>query len=319
MEIEIKPRPTPEETAASIEKEATVSPDDVTVVVPTLNEAEGIGGVIDDLRDAGFAKILVVDGRSTDGTARIATEKGAFVVLQHGIGKAGAIRTGLDMVRTPYMAVIDGDGTYRAADLRSLLPYGRDYDEVIGSRHVGRENIPRLNRVGDWIVSRAFKLLFSSPISDVLSGMYLVRTEVLKNEELSSQTFDVEIEIASSMASAGKVTEVPIMYLARRGKRKLASRQGFRILGTLLWMTYYESPLVLFGVLSAILAVPALAILGWVAYEGLSTGVFHYAFALFGVMLLLLATQGLAVALMSLVTKRSEHRLIRAIRNHRGI
>ena len=154
-------------------------------------------------------------------------------------------------------------------------------------------------------------------MNNVLSGMYLVRTDILKSEELSSQSFDIEVEIATAMASSGKVTEVPIEYGSRKGQQKLASRQGFRILGTLFWMTYYESPLFLFGILSSILAVPALGLLGWVAYEALVTGIFHSAIALFGIMLLLLGSQGMAVALMSLVTKRTEHRLRRAINMQR--
>jgi len=297
----------------------TVSPDEVTVVIPTLNEAEGIGQVIDDLRHEGFSNILVVEGRSRDRTSQIASEKGAFVVLQHGTGKAGAIRTALDIVSTPYMAVMDGDCTYHASDLRNLLPYAKDYVEVIGSRRKGRENIPRINRLGNLLVSKAFKLLLSCPVNDVLSGMYLVRTDILKSEELSSQSFDIEVEIATTMASSGKVTEVPIEYGSRKGQQKLDSRQGFRILGTLFWMTYYESPLVLFGLLSSILAVPALGLLGWVAYEALAAGIFHSGIALFGVMLLLLGSQGMAVALMSLVTKRSEHRLRRAMQDHLGL
>ena len=288
------------------------------MVIPTLNEAEGIGYVIDDLRREGFVNIVVVDGRSNDGTVQIVQDKGTLVILQQGTGKAGAIRSGLNLVSTPYMAVMDGDCTYHAADLRSLLAYAKDYDEVIGLRLNGRENIPRMNRFGNWLVSKAFKLLFSCPVSDVLSGMYLVRTESLKSEELSSQSFDIEVEIASTIASSGRVTEVPIEYGKRKGSRKLSSRQGFRILGTLFWMAYYESPLVLFGVLSSILAIPALGILGWVGIQGLFTGAFHSGIALFGVMLLLLATQGMSVALMSLVTKRSEHRLRRAMENRRG-
>ena len=75
----------------------------VTVVVPTLNETEAIGKVIDEIRECGFKKILVVDGYSTDDTVKIAKEKGVKVVFQYGEGKAGAIRTAIDLVDTPYM------------------------------------------------------------------------------------------------------------------------------------------------------------------------------------------------------------------------
>ncbi|MEM4853471.1 MAG: glycosyltransferase, partial [Thermofilum sp.] len=82
-----------------------VSLEDVTVVIPTLNEAEAIGLVIDELRGYGFSKILVVDGRSRDGTPEIAAARGARVVTQRGEGKADAVRTALDFVDTPYMLV----------------------------------------------------------------------------------------------------------------------------------------------------------------------------------------------------------------------
>ena len=294
-------------------KDTSVSAEDVTVVIPTLNEAEGVGEVIDALKRERFPEILVVDGRSTDATAQIASEKGVLVVYQHGKGKAGAIRTALDLVRTPYMAVMDGDCTYAASDLHGLLSYAKGYEEVIGARVNGRDHIPRTNRLGNWVINKAFKLLFSTSVTDVLSGMYVVSTDALREEDPSSQSFDIEMEVASRLASSGRVTEVPIGYHERKGKAKLGTRHGLRILSTLLWMAYYNSPLFIFGVLSALLAIPALGILGWVVYWALVSGVFHSGYALFGVMLLLLASQGLAVALMSLVTKRSEYRLRRAI------
>jgi len=63
--------------------------DDVTVVLPTLNEEEAIGQVIQELKQAGYRNILVVDGYSTDGTAKVAESNGAYVVFQHngGVGR----------------------------------------------------------------------------------------------------------------------------------------------------------------------------------------------------------------------------------------
>ena len=66
---------------------------EVTVVIPTLNEAEAIGKVIDELKQYGIVNIIVVDGHSTDGTPKIAKEKGVKVIFQEGKGKALAIKT----------------------------------------------------------------------------------------------------------------------------------------------------------------------------------------------------------------------------------
>ena len=67
----------------------------VTFLIPTLNERDGIGLVIEEIKSLGFNKIIVVDGNSTDGTAEIAKEKGAKVIHQKGKGKALAMMTGL--------------------------------------------------------------------------------------------------------------------------------------------------------------------------------------------------------------------------------
>ena len=56
----------------------------VTIVIPTLNEEEAIGRLIDEVRAAGYDKILVVGGYSTDRTSWVAAEHGAKVAGQHG-------------------------------------------------------------------------------------------------------------------------------------------------------------------------------------------------------------------------------------------
>jgi glycosyltransferase involved in cell wall biosynthesis len=287
-----------------------VTRDQVTVVIPTLNEAEGIGSVLDDLKEAGYNNVLVVDGDSTDGTVEIAEKRGAAVVMQHGPGKAGALKTAIGMVATEYMAVMDGDCTYKAADLDGLLAYAREYDEVVGARVDGRKNIPRMNRFGNWVISRVFKLLFGIPISDVLSGMYLMKAEKARDMEFSSASFDIEVEIASAMATSGKITQVPISYGRRLGTQKLRPSHGGRIVSTLFWMAYYYNPVVLFGGLVSLAAIPGAGVLLWVLFEGLFLHVWHSVYAIFGISLFLLATQAGAVALVSLMIKRSERRIM---------
>ena len=291
-----------------------VSQKEVTIVIPTLNESGAIGKVLEDLKREGYDNLLVVDGYSTDGSREIAEASGATVVLQHGPGKAGALRTAIELVATEYMAVMDGDSTYSASDIKRLLVYGGRYDEVIGARTTGRENVPRMNRLGNWVISKTFKLLFDRPITDVLSGMYLLRTETVRDLRVTSTSFDIEVEIASHVATEGDITQVPITYGRRIGKQKLSRSHGARILGTLFWMAYYNNPVLLLGFFASLFAIPAAAIIAWTIYQELVFRVWHYALALFAVMLLLLSTQAAAVSLMSLMSKRSEQRVLLEIR-----
>ena len=84
----------------------------ITVVLPTLNEAEALPNVVEELRTAGYDKILVVGGGSTDGTLEGAEELGVAAVMQIGKGKGMALRTALMYVDTPYVAVMDADYSY---------------------------------------------------------------------------------------------------------------------------------------------------------------------------------------------------------------
>ncbi len=70
----------------------------IAIIIPTLNEERSIGKVIDDVPTADLLQngletaVYVTDGRSTDHTREIATEKGAQVILADGKGKGSAIR-----------------------------------------------------------------------------------------------------------------------------------------------------------------------------------------------------------------------------------
>jgi hypothetical protein len=148
----------------------------------------------------------------------------------------------------------------------------------------------------------------------VLSGMYVLNVEKAREIEMTSASFDIEVEIASAMATLGSVTQVPISYGKRVGKQKLRPSHGGRILSTLFWMAYYYNPVFLFGGVVSLAAIPATGILLWVLFEGLFLGVWHGIYATFGLGLLLIATQAAAIALTSLVIRRSERRIAGELR-----
>ena len=119
------------------------------------------------------------------------------------------------------------------------------------------------------------------------------------------------------MASNGDITEVPISYGKRLGKQKLKPVDGTRIISTLVWMANYYNPVVLYGAIVSLAAIPAAGILLYTIYDKLVLNIWHSGYALLGIMLLLLATQAAAVSVMSLLVKRSEHRVIQNIRRLR--
>ena len=159
-----------------------IAKDEVTVVIPVLNEEEAVGLVLDEVRQEGYRNILVVDGYSKDGTVKVVKDRDVAVIQQRGRGKSGAIGTAIENVVTPYMLVMDGDHTYCAEDIKRFLNHAGHHAQIIGSR--ARANMSLLHRFGNWMITNTFNLLMGTGLSDVCSGMYLLKTDVARGLEL---------------------------------------------------------------------------------------------------------------------------------------
>ena len=206
---------------------------DVSVVIPCLNEEDGIVGVVDEARaalaEAGLTgEIIVVDNASEDRSAELARDAGARVVFEPRRGYGSAYLAGLAAARGTYIVMTDADGTYPIESLGVFVEHLRDgADMVIGNRFKGTIEagaMPWPNRyIGNPILSGMLNLFFRSGISDAHCGLRAVRREALDTLKLSA----TGMEFASEMViKAGKrrlrVDEVPIDYRPRIGESKLS-------------------------------------------------------------------------------------------------
>jgi dolichol-phosphate mannosyltransferase len=292
--------------------------DDLTVIIPTLREAESIGLVLDELFSVGIPpdKILVVDGYSDDGTREIAESKGVRVVLQEGSGKADAIRTGSKLVKTAYALVMDGDYTYPATHVPELYNKIREgYDLVLGYRkYVEKGAMSSLFKFGNRIITTFVNVLYGTKVSDVLTGMYVVKSSILKEIFYEARDFSVEVEIFSHVANTtGKISEIPIKYRRRRGVKKLGFSHGFKITWDLIRLTWRYNPSYLIFLLGAALLIPGLTLGAYVAYHYFFTGINYYLKGLVAILLTLAGFQSLLMAIISVYTKRIEMRTIHKI------
>lgn len=287
---------------------------DFTVVIPVLNEEDGIGQVIKRTKEEGYHNILVIDGYSADNTVEIAIGNDVNVIYQHGIGKTGAIKTAIEHIKTPYFVVMDGDCTYDPKDIKNFFPHILSNEEVIGCRTFGRDNISVLNRFGNWVINFVFNLFFGTNLIDVCTGLYALNTRFAKTLNLKTQGFEVEVEIAAQAATEGDVTQVPINYYPRVGQQKLKPfRHGTKILQSIWTLARLYNPVFLFSILAALNIIPASFILIWVAMEWYK-GVWHSGLALLGATLLIIATLALTLSTISTLLKRQEQRIIKKLK-----
>jgi glycosyltransferase involved in cell wall biosynthesis len=218
----------------------SVNQPETLIILPALNEAPTIGRVIDEipreaLEGAGYkVRLLVVDGNSTDRTRQIAQEKGASVVIERQRGKGVAVTRALASAQADFIFMLDADYTYPAGYIPDMLKLLESHQAVIGSRMRGRREkgaMSRLNLVGNFLLSLIATVFYGKRVSDVCSGFWGLRGEVIRNLKLRATAFDLEAELFSQLVRRGnKLAEVPVDYRRRHSPPKLRSlRDGTRI------------------------------------------------------------------------------------------
>jgi glycosyltransferase involved in cell wall biosynthesis len=221
------------------------------VVIAALNEEAGIGLTIAELLEfLGAVRVVVVDGGSTDRTVEVAKKMGAEIFYQHGTGKGDALAKGLSCINfaVDYVALIDADYTYPAEYVPEMIRILDDNPEigmVCGNRFTSRMDPQALDNVfylGNRVIAFAHNLLNGIQLSDPLTGLRVVRSEILKNWNVKSTGFDVEVELNHVVERQGfAIAELPISYRPRLGEKKLKVRDGIDILKRIVMEALTES------------------------------------------------------------------------------
>jgi glycosyltransferase involved in cell wall biosynthesis len=209
------------------------------VLIAALNEEEGIGATISELsNNVSFHRILVVDGRSNDRTIEIAMSCGAETISQDGIGKGDAISKALKCLGmdTEYVVLTDADFTYPVDALPEMIRILEEAPQVgmvCGNRFNER---PEKKASGGWfyygnkLLAFAHNFFNGVDLKDPLTGLRVIRAGILRNFNLKSDGFDVEVELNSRVTKEGfHIQEIPIKYRERLGQKKLRVRDGATI------------------------------------------------------------------------------------------
>jgi dolichol-phosphate mannosyltransferase len=219
------------------------------VIIAALNEEEGVGLTIAELMDnLGNPHVLVVDGRSTDRTVEVAKRMGADIVFQDGLGKGDALAKAIRKsdLTVDYVVITDADYTYPAEyvpKMIQILEENPDVGMVCGNRFNGHVNVKALHSVfyfGNRLIAFTHNFLNGVQLADPLTGLRVVRAEILRNWKVKSKGFDVEVELNHHVEREGfGIVEVPIKYRERLGKKKLGVRNGAEILKRIMLETTY--------------------------------------------------------------------------------
>lgn len=222
---------------------------DILVLIAALNEESGIGLTIEELRTVlDDPQILVVDGDSSDRTAEVAKENGAEVLVQKDKGKGDAVARALMNVSYDplYLIFIDGDFTYPGEflpDMIRILERKPKVGMVCGNRfnsHFHLKSMRNLLYFGNRMLAFSHNLLNGIELRDPLTGLRVIRWEILKKWKPRSKGFDLEVELNHLVERNGyHIVEVPIHYRKRLGEKKLKIKHGFTIFKRILLESFY--------------------------------------------------------------------------------
>ncbi len=198
-------------------------PLDLSFVIPTLNEAKNVQELLPELHRVAKAldlryEILVIDGRSSDGTADAARALGARALNVPG-GYGDAIRAGIREARGAYLLTLDADMSHDPAVVSRLWAVRDPLVIGIASRYVrgGSTSAHPVRDVLSRILNKVYARGLSMSVRDLSSGFRIYPTASVRQLVLTASDFDVLPEILVRAYCAGwRVVEVPFEYRPRR-------------------------------------------------------------------------------------------------------
>lgn len=203
------------------------------VIIPTYNERENIGAIIDAiLKVKPDIHILVVDDNSPDGTAEVVKEKMSgndqihLIVRpeKNGLGTAyvEGFRYSLDKGFDAIFEM-DADFSHNPEDIPRFLEELGVYDLVIGSRYIKGVNVvnwPLSRLMLSYFANLYTKIITGLPVKDATGGFKCFKASKLKElrlSEVKTNGYGFQIEMNFRMWKAGaKIKEIPIIFIDRR-------------------------------------------------------------------------------------------------------
>ncbi len=186
----------------------------VTLLIPTLNEIDGMKVIMPQIHKEWVDQIIIVDGGSVDGTIEYAKENGYFLVMQKTKGLVGAYMQALEVSVGDVIITFTPDGN----SLPELIPelikkMSEGYDMVIVSRYLkGAKSYDDdiVTAFGNWMFTAMINILFAGRYTDTLVGFRAWKKDLFTRTKADERIFSFEPFSAIKCAKLKlRVAEIP--------------------------------------------------------------------------------------------------------------
>jgi glycosyltransferase involved in cell wall biosynthesis len=228
----------PELVSASVDPSSKLRLPKVSLVIPTLNEAENLQWLLPRLPNW-IHELVIVDGCSTDATVEVARKlyPNTRVIMERRKGKGVAVMTGFEAASGDIIVMLDADGSMDPEEIIlfvAALMSGADF--VKGSRFIqgaGTIDMTRIRMLGNWALTMSVRLLYGGTFSDLCYGYIAFWKRHLPKLRSESTGFEVETMLnIRALQTKLKIVEVASFESLRiHGDSNLhALPDGWRIL-----------------------------------------------------------------------------------------
>lgn len=171
----------------------------LTLIIPTKEEAESLPVFLNQLKDYNFVKKIVLQKEDHKTIDSIKNFEDLEILVQKNSGYGNALIEGINSVTTEYCCIINADGSMNPEYLNTMLDNCSDKDLVFTSRYQkpegGSDDDDLVTFVGNKIFSLIGNLFFRLNISDILFTFILGKTDSFKRLNLKNSDFRICVEL----------------------------------------------------------------------------------------------------------------------------
>lgn len=202
----------------------------LSIVLPCRDEAENVAAMVADARAAARRvadahEVIVVDDGSSDDTLAIARSVAArarevrVVAHETNRGYGAAVRSGFEAARMPWVFLTDADRQFDLDQLDDFVVPSSRADLVAGRRVDRADPLPRRAAAYAWNV--LVRALFGLPVRDVDCAFKLIRRDLLRSLDLSTDGAMISTELIVRCVRAGaRIEERDVHHLPRAAGRQ---------------------------------------------------------------------------------------------------
>ena len=230
----------------------------VSVILPTYNEKESIGSVIQNFFTTGYVdEVVVVNNNAVEGTDEEVSKTRAKLIHEPRQGYGYAIQRGLKEVSGDLIVIAEPDGTFMAEDIIKLLAYSNDFSIVFGSRTLNTmiwegANMGWFLRLGNYFVAKLIEVFFNTTtLSDVGCTFRMLNKPSMEamadHFQVGGSHFGLEMMLLAIQKKI-RFIQIPVNYQKRVGRSSVTGSKikAFALGMIMIWFSFCKRVKTLF-------------------------------------------------------------------------